>query len=71
MATAVATADHIGVISPGQALSLRALRAMGFGAAALRQMRRSGLPVRRCGRLSFVLSDDLLTWLREKADVIA
>ena len=60
-----------GLIRPHEAYSLDALeRRFGFTASAVRSMRRRGLPIRRAGKRSFVMSNDLLAYLSENADRI-
>ena len=40
---------------------------LGIGKAALRKARREGLIVRRIGRKSFVLGEDLIAWVKRSA----
>ena len=50
-----------GIVSADELLSLDGLkRRLGIGSAALRSMRRAGLPVRVIGNRRFVLGSDLL-----------
>jgi len=57
-------------IKPGVAYPVEALAERGFGKWALRQARRNGLIVRRIGRMSFVLGDDLLGYLVEHSKIV-
>lgn len=40
---------------------------LGLGKAALRKARREGLTVRRIGRRSYVLGEDLISWVKQAA----
>ena len=42
----------------------------GIGEWSLRKMRRNGLPVRRCGRKSWVLGRDLLAYIESQGKVV-
>lgn len=46
------------------------LDALGFGKAALREMRRNGLPVRRVGRRHFVLGKDLISHIESRGQIV-
>ena len=70
-ATATVSAADARPIEPGVAYPLAALRERGLGTAAIREMRRAGMPVRRCGRMTWVLGEDIIDHLRTKAEVIA
>jgi hypothetical protein len=63
MAAAATTTAAVGVFRRDEAYSFEALRGMGFGAAALREMQRDGLKARRAGRLKVVLGSDLIDYL--------
>ena len=60
----MATATAPVTIRRGEAYSLSQLKAFGLGTAALRTARRRGLLVRRIGRRSVVLGEDLLAYIR-------
>jgi hypothetical protein len=52
-----------GSVRADELLTLSELRSrFGIGNKTVAQMRRSGLPIRRCGRLGFVLGSDLLAF---------
>lgn len=53
-----------GVFHAGAAYTFQELRRRGFGAAALREMQRNGLPSRECGRQKLVLGEDLIDHLK-------
>lgn len=62
----MATATPKGVINGNAAYSIKEAQALlSLGPAALRMARRNGLVVRRFGRKSFILGDDLLAYLRD------
>lgn len=65
-----ATAAEAIPILPGAAYPLAALREMGIGTAALREMRKKGLKVVRVGRMSWILGSDLIDYLATKAEVV-
>lgn len=52
-----------GVICADCAYTFAELRNRGFGAAALREMQRNGLPSREFGRQKFVLGAEFIAWL--------
>lgn len=49
-----------GVFHATAAYTFQELRRRGFGAAALREMQRSGLKARRVGKVKIILGGDLL-----------
>lgn len=59
------------VIDSAKVYSIRSLREqLGLGAAAVRSMRRKGLPVRRVGRASYVYGSDLISYIVESCPVV-
>ena len=60
-----------GVIEADKAYSLKAFQQLtGMGVAALREARRNGLLVRRCGQRSFILGRDFLAYLEKRARIV-
>ena len=53
------------------AYPIEQLKPFGIGTQALRTARRGGLPVRRLGRRSYVLGEDLIAYLKEHAKVVS
>lgn len=51
-----------GVFHASAAYTFAELRRRGFGAGALREMQRRGLPCRRIGKMKLVLGADLLAF---------
>lgn len=57
-----------GEISVGSLYTLHELnQRLGLGKAALRKARLEGLIVRRIGRKSYVLGEDLIQWFKQSA----
>ena len=54
-----------GVFTASAAYSFDALRARGFGSAALREMQKQGLKARLVGRQKIVLGSDLLAFFEQ------
>ena len=60
-----------GVIRGDCAYDLQQVKTrLGLGTAAIRTARRKGLTVRRIGRKSFVMGADILTYLRDVAEIV-
>ena len=47
-----------------------ASRRMGLGTAAIRQARRNGLKIRKLGRRSYVLGEDVIEYLKNHAKIV-
>jgi hypothetical protein len=63
-----AAIERAGEISIGSIYTLAELdHRLGLGKAAIRKARREGLIVRRIGRKSFVLGEDLIAWFKASA----
>jgi hypothetical protein len=56
--------EAAGVFFSQAAYTFAELRRRGFGAAALRELQRSGLPSREVGRQKLVLGEDLIEHLK-------
>lgn len=50
---------------------LQGLEQLGFGKAAVREMRQLGLSVRRVGRRSFVFGKDLMKFIEDNGKLVA
>jgi hypothetical protein len=60
-----------GEIHAGSIYTLKAIdQHLGLGKAALRKARREGLVVRRVGRKSFILGEDLIAWVKRSAPTV-
>lgn len=60
-----ATAKKPASIEPGALYSFASLRALGIGSAALREMRKQGMPCRYHGRGGWVLGEHLINHILE------
>lgn len=60
-----------GIIEADKAYSIKVFqRITGMGTAAMREARKKGLPVRRCGLRSFVIGRDWIEYLAENSKIV-